>query len=230
MLTIIGISLIYFRCFIPYVNSISCYRCDALDSKVSDCPGWMRRPINSVLDLHDRGGLYTHCVDVRLANGTVLHQDVVPTLPTCKARFIQTWHNVLVKRYEMEVSIICCKWNKCNGPDDPTVAAAFGTKHGENTSIPTGPTVRAAFGTKHGGNTSVPSGLTVRVPFGTKHGGNTSIPAGPTVRPAFGTKHGGNNSIPFGPNVRAAFGTKHGGSKSILVRCLPILLISVMIW
>merc|ERR1719361_3343255 len=36
----------------------------------------MRRPINSVLDLHDRGGLYTHCVDVRLANGTVLHQDV----------------------------------------------------------------------------------------------------------------------------------------------------------
>ena len=132
MLTIIGTLLVCCGCFIPYVDSISCYRCDALDSKVSDCPGWMRRPINSVLDLHDRGGLYTHCVDVRLANGTVLHQDVVPTLPTCKASFIQTWHDTLVKRYDMEVSIICCEWNKCNGPN---ARAAFGTKYGGSNSI-----------------------------------------------------------------------------------------------
>ena len=127
MLTIIGTLLVCCGCFIPYVDSISCYRCDALDSKVSDCPGWMRRPINSVLDLHDRGGLYTHCVDVRLANGTVLHQDVVPTFPTCKASFIQTWHDTLVKTYDMEVSIICCEWNKCNGPN---ARAAFGPKYG----------------------------------------------------------------------------------------------------
>ena len=127
MLTIIGTLLVCCGCFIPYVDSISCYRCDALDSKVSDCPGWVRRPINSVLDLRDRGGLYTHCVDVRLANGTVLHQDVVPTLPTCKASFIQTWHDSLVKRYQMEVSIICCEWNRCNGPN---ARAAFGTKYG----------------------------------------------------------------------------------------------------
>ena len=127
MLTIIGTLLVCCGCFIPYVDSISCYRCDALDRKVSDCPGWMRRPINSVLDLHDRGGLYTHCVDVRLANGTVLHQDVVPTLPTCKASFIQTWHDTLVKRYDMEVSIICCEWNKCNGPN---ARAAYGPKFG----------------------------------------------------------------------------------------------------
>ena len=132
MLTIIGTLLVCCGCFIPYVDSISCYRCDALDSKVSDCPGWMRRPINSVLDLHDRGGLYTHCVDVRLANGTVLHQDVVPTLPTCKASFIQTWHDTLVKRYDMEVSIICCEWNKCNGPN---ARAAFGPKYGGSNSM-----------------------------------------------------------------------------------------------
>ena len=127
MLTIIGTLLVCCGCLIPYVDSISCYRCDALDSKVSDCPGWMRRPINSVLDLHDRGGLYTHCIDVRLANGTVLHQDVVPTLPTCKPGFIQTWHDTLVKEYNMEVSIICCEWNKCNGPN---ARAAIGPKYG----------------------------------------------------------------------------------------------------
>ena len=230
MLTIIGILLVCSICFIPYVNSISCYRCDALDRKVSDCPGWMRRPIDSVLDLHDKGGLYTHCVDVRLANGTVLHQDVVPTLPTCKPSFIQTWHDILVKRYDMEVIIICCKWNKCNGHEDPTVRGAFGTKHGGNTSIPAGPTVRAALGTKHGGNNSIPSEPTVRSPFGTKHGENTSIPAGPTVRAALGTKHGRNISIPSGPAIRAAFGTKHGGNNNILVLSLPILLITVITW
>jgi hypothetical protein len=75
--------------------------------------------------------LYTHCVDVRLANGTVLHQDVVPTLPFCKASFIQTWHDNMVKRYEMEVSIICCEWNRCNGPN---ARAAFGTKYGGSNS------------------------------------------------------------------------------------------------
>ena len=230
MLTIIGILLVCSICFIPYVNSISCYRCDALDRKVSDCPGWMRRPIDSVLNLHDKGGLYTHCVDVRLANGTVLHQDVVPTLPTCKPKFIQTWHDILVKRYDMEVSIICCKWNKCNGHEDPTVRGAFGTKRGGNTSIPAGPTVRAALGTKHGGNNIIPSEPTVRSPFGTKHGENTSIPAGPTVRAALGTKHGRNISIPSGPAIRAAFGTKHGGNNSILVLSLPILLITVIAW
>ena len=122
---IISVLLVCCGCFIPYVDSISCYRCDALDSKKSDCPGWVRRPINSVLDLGDRGGLYTHCIDVRLANGTVLHQDVVPTLPSCKASFIQTWHDTLVKRYSMEVSIICCEWNRCNGPN---ARAAFGSK------------------------------------------------------------------------------------------------------
>ena len=130
-LTIIGTLMVCCGCFIPYVDSISCYRCDALDQKKTDCPGWMRRPINSVLDLHDRGGLYTHCIDVRLANGTVLHQDVVPTLPFCKASFIQTWHDSLVKRYEMEVSIICCEWNRCNGPN---ARAAFGTKYGGSNS------------------------------------------------------------------------------------------------
>ena len=55
-------------------QALLCYRCDALHQPKSDCPGWHRRPIDSLRDLGDRGGLYTHCVDIRLANGTVLYQ------------------------------------------------------------------------------------------------------------------------------------------------------------
>jgi len=109
-------------CFFSHVDSISCYKCDALDSPKSDCPGWNRRAVNSIMDLHDRGGLYTHCVDVRLANGTVLHQDVVPALPMCKSSFIQTWRSDLMKRYSQHVSIMCCEWSRCNGPNAGAMA------------------------------------------------------------------------------------------------------------
>ena len=61
-----------------FVSGLLCYRCDGLNQAVSDCPGWHRRPVDSLRDLGDRGGLYTHCVDIRLANGTVLYQDMHP--------------------------------------------------------------------------------------------------------------------------------------------------------
>lgn len=115
MLTIIVTMLVCCGCFITHVNSISCYRCDALEKERSDCPGWHRRAINSVMDLGDRGGLYTHCLDIRLANGTVLHQDVVPAQPACKSSFIQTWKLTLQRTYQQHVSIICCDWSRCNG-------------------------------------------------------------------------------------------------------------------
>ena len=95
MLTVLLSLLVSCGCFFNLADSISCYRCDALDSPKSDCPGWNRRAVNSIMDLRDRGGLYTHCVDVRLANGTVLHQDVVPALPMCKSSFLTTWKNDL---------------------------------------------------------------------------------------------------------------------------------------
>ena len=55
-------------------NALLCYRCDGLNQATSDCPGWHRRPVDSLRDLQDRGGLYTHCIDIRLANGTVIYQ------------------------------------------------------------------------------------------------------------------------------------------------------------
>ena len=97
--------------------ALLCYRCDALNNPTSNCPGWHRRPIDSLRDLGDRGGLYTHCVDIRLANGTVLYQDLSPESPACVGNFLAVWREKLVKEYKMDVSVICCEWNRCNGPN-----------------------------------------------------------------------------------------------------------------
>ena len=96
-------------------HGLLCYRCDALEKANSDCPGWKRRPIDSLRDLGDRGGLYTHCVDIRLANGTVLYQDLHPARPSCQGNFLTVWKEKLVKEFKQDVSVICCEWNRCNG-------------------------------------------------------------------------------------------------------------------
>lgn len=108
-----------------HCHGLLCYRCDGLNKPVSDCPGWHRRPVDSLRDLGDRGGLYTHCVDIRLANGTVLYQDMHPAMPTCVGNFLSVWREQLVKDYKMDVSVICCEWNRCNGPN----AMAAAVKH-----------------------------------------------------------------------------------------------------
>ena len=111
------IILAIFTIFWHKTQSLLCYRCDALNQANSDCPGWHRRPVDSLRDLGDRGGLYTHCVDIRLANGTVLYQDMHPARPTCVGNFLSVWREQLVKDYKMDVSVICCEWNRCNGPN-----------------------------------------------------------------------------------------------------------------
>jgi len=98
-------------------NALLCYRCDAINKPKSDCPGWHRRPIDSLRDLGDRGGLYTHCIDIRLANGTVIYQELSPAMPTCEGTFLSVWKEKLMREYKMEVSAICCEWNRCNGPN-----------------------------------------------------------------------------------------------------------------
>ncbi len=74
--------------------------------------------------LGDRGGLYTHCVDIRLANGTVLYQDMHPARPTCVGSFLSVWREKLVKEFQQEVSVICCEWNRCNGPNALAIKAS----------------------------------------------------------------------------------------------------------
>ena len=103
-------------CIFRKISCISCYRCDALDQP-SDCPGWVRPHIHSMVHLNDEHGFYTHCVDIRLADGTVLHQDVTPENPACKPSFMETRKHDLMKRFNTSVTVICCDKDKCNGPD-----------------------------------------------------------------------------------------------------------------
>ena len=69
------------------------------------CPGWHRRPVDTYLDLKDRGGLFTHCLEIKLANGTVLRQDAVPEKPSCESRFRRVWQQTLGMDYRMRVSV-----------------------------------------------------------------------------------------------------------------------------
>ena len=85
----LSVFLAFMMALLPkWSSALQCYRCDGLNQPISDCPGWIRRPIDSLRDLNDRGGLFTHCVDIRLANGTVLYQDLHPERPTCMGNFL----------------------------------------------------------------------------------------------------------------------------------------------
>ena len=98
-------------------EGLKCYKCDNLQVPRNDCPGWRRKPIDTVIDYKDKGGLYTNCVDVRLTNGTVLYQDAVPLHPTCGKDFIDTWRTTVQKKYNTKASVICCTYDRCNGPN-----------------------------------------------------------------------------------------------------------------
>ena len=49
-----------------------------------------------------------------------LFQDMTPALPTCCGYFLSVWKEKLVREYKMDVSTICCEWNRCNGPNAGT--------------------------------------------------------------------------------------------------------------
>ena len=102
--------------FIKQVTSISCFVCDALEKQISDCPGWDRLPVHSITNLGDRNGFYTHCLDIRLADNTILHQNIIPYLPTCRPDFLMIWKASLEKQYRINITITCCDYNVCNGP------------------------------------------------------------------------------------------------------------------
>ena len=115
------------------VHLISCFECDSLEKQENDCPGWDRLPVNSVKNLSDRNGFYTHCLDVRLADNTVLHQNMVPHRPTCRPDFIKVWKSSLESQFKTNVSITCCNSNACNGPQMVTSVSGKFT----NDNLPT---------------------------------------------------------------------------------------------
>ncbi len=100
-------------------SAIVCYHCDSINKSPGDCPGWHRRPIDTFHDLKDRGGLFSHCVEIKLANGTVLHQGAYPGYPTCGREFLRTWRQSLEKRYRYRILVRCCEGNLCNESTRP---------------------------------------------------------------------------------------------------------------
>ena len=111
-----NIAIILIFNLIKRVSTISCFVCDALEKQISDCPGWDRLPVHSITNLGDKNGFYTHCLDVRLADNTVLHQNIIPFSPTCRSDFITIWKESLEKQYKTNITITCCDYNGCNGP------------------------------------------------------------------------------------------------------------------
>ena len=47
------------------VEAIMCYQCNAIEQPLSTCPGWHRPPVDTLVDRNDKGGLFTHCVEIR---------------------------------------------------------------------------------------------------------------------------------------------------------------------
>lgn len=116
--------VLLFLNFFKQVTSISCFVCDALEKQISDCPGWDRLPVHSITTLRDRNGFYTHCLDVRLADNTILYQNIIPYSPTCRPDFLKIWKASLEKQYRTNITITCCDYNDCNGPIMQTSAAS----------------------------------------------------------------------------------------------------------
>ena len=109
------VSLLVLSLNVYPADTIMCYKCDALDQP-SDCPGFHRKPLDTFMDLNDKGGLYTHCVEIRLGNGTILHQGPYPEKPLCQHDFKLIWKQTLANRYKQRVYVRCCDYNMCNGP------------------------------------------------------------------------------------------------------------------
>ena len=102
------------------------------------CPGWQRPPIDSEkFKLDGRVGreflvgLINRCVTVKLANGTIIEQNIYPS-NHCQEIFIKSWKILLYSQYidqidnplrphsqwnpEEEVLIDCCTDDLCNAP------------------------------------------------------------------------------------------------------------------
>ncbi len=88
-----------------------------MEQPYAPCPGWHRPPTDTYLDLNDKGGFYTHCVEIKLANGTVVLQGAYPERPSCTDSFRRRWAMDLGHTYKMRVSVRCCDSSLCNGPN-----------------------------------------------------------------------------------------------------------------
>lgn len=99
------------------VVGLRCYRCNVKDN--IECPGWTRDPVDTLVDLGDNNGLYTHCVTVTLADGTIVEQNPYPGVTHCKKHFVESWQYQLNQEYNQDVVVSCCEGDECNGEPSP---------------------------------------------------------------------------------------------------------------
>jgi len=94
-------------------SGLKCYGCD--EEKNQTCPGWSRGVVDTVADLGDQLGLYTHCVTVELGDGRIVNQGPYPGDTHCAPTFLDAWAQHLNAKWNQEVEIRCCTEDHCNG-------------------------------------------------------------------------------------------------------------------
>merc|ERR1712223_1272260 len=68
------------------------------------------------------GGLFNHCVTVKLEDGRIIEQNIYPGSTHCQEIFIQAWTMLLNSQWNQDVTVDCCTEDLCNGPRDKTLA------------------------------------------------------------------------------------------------------------
>lgn len=102
------------------VTSLKCYHCDVASNIT--CPGYDRPPIDSLETKLDIVGLFNHCVTVKLADGSIIEQNIYPGSTHCQEIFLQSWKLLLNSQWNQEVFIECCTEDLCNAPAGHTHA------------------------------------------------------------------------------------------------------------
>ncbi len=97
--------------------ALECLNCDTIKADWSPrgCFEENVGIVDTIRDLGDLSGMFNRCVDIKMANGSVLQLGVYPGYPTCGKKFLETWKKSLERRFETEISVTCCDFDLCNG-------------------------------------------------------------------------------------------------------------------
>ena len=98
---------------ISKLEALQCYHCDTASNIT--CPGWQRPPIDTVSLTWSVDPPLYHCVTVKLADGTIIKQNIYPS-NHCQEIFIKQWKMLLHSQWNQEVLIDCCAGDLCNAP------------------------------------------------------------------------------------------------------------------
>ena len=68
-----------------------------------------RPPIDSVETKLDIVGLFNHCVTVKLADGSIIEQNIYPGSTHCQEIFLQSWKLLLNSQWNQVSQFIWCE-------------------------------------------------------------------------------------------------------------------------